>query len=305
MPVIAMLVAVLIWGGSFIATKAAVADLPPIAFALLRFSVATLSLLVVLGVRRQRLEVPRELWDRVVVAGLLGTTATYVLENWALRFTTAGNSALFLAFSPLVTVLGAVVLLKEPFSWRLGVGALLACVGLVAMLGASFGQTGLGDALMALNMLVGAAFGLVSKKLADRLDPLVALTATFGVGTLGLVPCAAIEALWVSGSWQMTPTVWGALLYLGLGSSSLAYWLWMYALGRMAVSEVGMFLYLMPVVTLFLSARLLGETLSWAKLAEASMILVGVWLANSARQVRGRAAASSPAEPAMAMEKGT
>lgn len=281
MPIIAMLVAVLVWGGSFIATKAAVADIPPIAFAVLRFAVAVVGLGVVHFLTRTPIRVERGLWRPVIVAALTGVTLTYVLENTALKFTTAGNSALFIAASPLVTMVSAVFFLKERLTWRMGVGSLVAFGAMVALVGASFKETGLGDMLMALNTLVGAVYAMASKKLADRMSPLAALTVTFAIGTLALLPCAGVEAAVTHAPWHMTPTVVGALLFLGLGSSCLAYWLWMYALGRMSASTAGLYLYLMPVVTLLLSTRLLGEQLTTLKLVEAGLILAGVYLAVS------------------------
>lgn len=281
MPIIAMLVAVLVWGASFIATKAAVADIPPIAFAVLRFAVAVFGLGVMHFLTRTPIRVERELWRPILVAALTGVTLTYVLENTALKFTTAGNSALFIAASPLVTMASAVFFLKERLTWRMGVGSIIAFGAMVALVGASFQETGIGDILMALNTLVGAVYAMASKQLADRMSPLSALTVTFAIGTVALLPCAGVEALVTRAPWHMTPTAVGALLFLGLGSSCLAYWLWMFALGRMSAATAGLYLYLMPVVTLVLSAQFLGEPLTPVKLIEAGLILLGVYLAVS------------------------
>lgn len=276
-----MLFAVLVWGASFIATKEAVATVPPIAFAVMRFTLASCSLGAVHLVTRTPIRIPRELWGRVALAGFLGTTMTYVLENVALKYTTAGNGAMFIAASPLLTIAGAILLLGERLTWRKGVGALLAFVGMVGLVGAHVAQTGFGDALMALNTVVGAWYALVSKTLADRLSPLVTLTATFVIGTLGLLPFALGEAWLTHGTYHLTPLILAALAYLGLGSSCLAYWLWMYALGKMSASSAGIYLYLMPVITLLLSTWLLGESLTPMKIVEAGVILAGVYLASS------------------------
>lgn len=289
-----MLIAVFVWGGSFIATKLAIADIPPIAFAVLRFSVATAGLLTAHLVTRTPIAVPRELWGRVALAGFLGTTATYVLENVALKYTTAGNSAIFIAASPLLTIAGAAFFLGERLTWRTICGALLAFGGLTALVGASFHETGLGDGLMALNTLVGAWYGLVSKTLADRASPLSTLTTTYAVGLVGLLPFAVGEAILTPVSWHVSPLSLGALAFLGLGSSGCAYWLWMYALGRMSAATAGVYLYLMPIVTLALSWLLLGEAMGPAKLGQAAIVLVGVYLASTSRQPVRAAEAPQP-----------
>lgn len=282
LPLFAMSVAVLIWGGSFIATKAAVNDIPPIGFAVLRFSLASAVLLGVHAATRTSLVIPRAMWGPVAWAGLTGTTITYVLENIALKYTTAGNGALFIAASPLLTIIGAALFLGEKLRpWQIA-GALLATAGMVPLVGGNMGATGFGDALMAVNTVVGVFYVLVSKKLADRLPLLPTLTATFLVGLVGLLPCAAIEAVTSAQPWHLTPLALGSAAYLGFGSSSLATWLWMYALKRTSAGTVGTYLYLMPVVTLVLSACFLGEAFGPLKVLEAAMILVGVALAQRA-----------------------
>ena len=100
-PILAMLAAIAFWGGSFTATKAAVAEVPPVAFALARFGLATAVMLGAQAVTRTPLRVPRGLWGLVVWVALLGTTATYVLENIALKYTTSGNGSLLIALAVL------------------------------------------------------------------------------------------------------------------------------------------------------------------------------------------------------------
>lgn len=286
MPYLAILLAVVIWGASFIATKAAVADLPPVAFGVVRFALATLVLVLFQLATRRSLALPRGYRRQLMLAGFLGITCTFGLENIALKYTTAGNGALFIAASPILTVGAAVLFLKERLTWNLVTGALLAFGGMALLVGANLQETGVGDALMALNTLVGACYGIVSKPLADRLPPLTTLTWSFLFGTLLLVPVAVAEAFWLPAPWHWTPVALGALGYLGIVSSCLAYYLWMYALGRMHASTVGVFLYLMPLVTLLLSAHFLHEALGPARLAQACLVLVGVFLASGTPWLR-------------------
>jgi drug/metabolite transporter (DMT)-like permease len=289
-----MIGAVLIWGGSFIATKASVHDIPPVGFAVLRFAVATAGLLLVHLLTRTPIRIPRGMWGPIVWAGFLGVTATYALENVALKFTTAGNGALFIAASPLITIVGAVIFLREKLLVRQWLGAALATAGIVPLVGGNFGVTGLGDALMAINALVGVFYGLISKTLADRLPLLDTLTATFAVGLVGLLPCAAVEAWLAPQAWHFSATALGSVAYLGLGSSCLACWLWMFALSRMSASTVGAYLYGMPVVTLVLSAWMLHEPFGALKVAEAALILVGVYLAGEQKPAEPPTLADEP-----------
>jgi len=273
--------AVMVWGGSFIVTRQAVLQMPPLAFAVGRFTLALLGLGLAHGVGRVSLRVPRDTWAWLAISGLLGTTLTYVLENIALRFTSAGNSSLFIAASPLVSVAGAILFLGERPAWRQLLGMAIALGGMLAMVGGNVAVTGTGDLLMALNTLVGASYGLVAKKLAGRLNPLVTLTWSYVIGLVGLLPCAWLEALTTASTpWTWSPGLLISLGYLGLLSSCGAYWLWQAALRHVTATAAGIFLYLMPVWTLIFSALFLGETITPARALEATLILGGVALAS-------------------------
>jgi drug/metabolite transporter (DMT)-like permease len=280
-PILAMGGAIVLWGGSFIATKAAVQDMPPVGFALLRFVLATATLVGAMLATRTRVVVPRKLWGRMVVVGLLGVTLSYVLENVALKYTTAGNAGLFISATPLLTIAGAVLFQGDRLNWSQMLGVIVATAAIFHLVGANFAATGAGDALMIVTMVVGTLYALLSKTLAEKLPLLVTLTVSFAIGTIGLIPCAAAEYALTGQAWTLTPRVFGALAYLGLGASCLACWFWMYALRHMSSSRVGIYMYGMPVVTLACSHWLLGEPFGWLKLFEAALILLGVYLASA------------------------
>ncbi|MDB5100731.1 MAG: hypothetical protein JWM80_5152 [Cyanobacteria bacterium RYN_339] len=280
-PVLAMLLAIAVWGGSFTATKAAVAEVPPVLFALVRFGLAAAVMLAAQAVTRTPLRVPPGLWGPVIWVALLGTTATYVLENIALKYTTSGNGSLLIALSPMLTAVGAVLFLGEKLTWRMAAGAFLAATGVALLVGADLTHTGVGDAIMIATTLVGIVYNLISKRLADAMPPLTALTVTFAVGFVGIIPCAIVEALWFPGPWHPGLASLAALLYLGLGSSCLACWFWMYALGHMPASRISLFLYLMPVFTLVGGHFVLGEHLGVDTALEAGLILAGVYVAST------------------------
>ncbi len=279
-PVFALLTAVTIWSAAFVATKIAVSEAAPMACALARLTLATAALFAAHLVLRRRFFVPRAAWRPVVWAAMTGTVGTFAFENTALMYTTAGNSAMFTAASPLLTAAAACVFLRERMTLRQVLGALIACAGMVALIGPNLATTGPGDALMLVVMVLGTAYGIQSKQLASQLPALTALTGMFLVGTIGLVPFAIAEALLVGGPLLPTSLAgWAAIAYLGLVASGVAYLLWQWAIARMQVSTAGIFVYLMPVGTLMLGAALLGEPFGPGRAALAAIILAGVYLA--------------------------
>jgi drug/metabolite transporter (DMT)-like permease len=73
---------------------------------------------------------------------------------------------------------------------------------------------------------------------------------------------------------------WLALAFLGLICSGLAYFLWFRALEQIDATQVGVFLYLEPIVTVMLAGMILGEPVSIAIITGGTAILLGVWLVN-------------------------
>lgn len=280
LPILALLGAVTIWSAAFVATKIAVTEAAPMACAVARLALATLALLAAHVALRRPFVVPRAAWRPVVWAAMTGIVGTFAFENTALMYTTAGNSAMFTAASPLLTAAAACLWLRERMTIRQVAGALLACGGMVALVGPTLAETGPGDALMLIVMVLGTCYGLQSKHLSGLLPALPALTGVFLVGTLGLVPFAVAEA-WLLGGPLLPQSFagWAAIAYLGLVASGVAYLLWQWAIARMPISTAGIFVYLMPVGTLLLGALLLGEPLGPARLALAGLVLAGVYLA--------------------------
>lgn len=278
--VVAALLAVAIWSVSFVATKHIVNEASPMAAALARFVLASAALLTVHTALGRSLRIPRDCWRLVVWGALTGTTFTFAFENLALTYTTAGNSAMLQAVSPTLTALGAWFFLKEHLGPRQWAGMALAAMGMTWLIGPGIHTTGPGDLLMGVVMIMGALYGLISKALADRLPALTALTLMLLVGTAGLAPFSLAEAYWQGGiTWPVSTSAWMALAYLGLLSSGVAYLMWQWSLSYLPVSQVGMFLYLMPIGTLLVGSWWLGEPLGLERILLAGCVLAGVYLA--------------------------
>ena len=70
--------------------------------------------------------------------------------------------------------------------------------------------------------------------------------------------------------------VWGGLAYLAIGTSVVAYPLWLYALRRLEASKVAITTNAQPVLTSVLSWFLFQEKFGPAFFAGAALILMGV-----------------------------
>jgi drug/metabolite transporter (DMT)-like permease len=277
--------AAVLWGASFLLTKITLTQLGPMGTAALRWGVAALVLVALgsAGMRgRQRLgRAWRDDKWTFIGLGLVGVSLFYTLQNLALVYTTSIDVGLIMNGFPVLAAVLGVGLLGEQFSRRALGGLVMATLGvtLISMAGVFEMELAasarlVGDLLAVLATLFGALYIVGGKRVVMAYDPLT-VTALAGLfGALLLIPVAAWEGV----NLNLSPSVWGAVLGLALGSGAAANWLWWYAAARLPISQAGVFLYVTPLVSTILGVVVLSEPLSVATAAGAGFVIGGVML---------------------------
>ena len=274
------------WSVNYVIAKTAPGVISPHVLALGRWFLAGLILAALSHrelwrERRHTLKV----WPQYLVLGTLGMLICGAWVYWAAETTTAINIALIYAASPVLITLGAVLGLKESFSWRQGWGVALALLGVLNVVvkgqWATLSQVVwvLGDGLVVFAMVAWAAYALLLKKWASPLGSTARLAATCMGGSLVLLPFAWTEwfttqhATWSEmASWLVI----AAALFPGVG----AYWAYGFCQKTLGASRVAASLYLGPLYGSLVAWLFLGETLGWHHAVGAAMILPGIYLAS-------------------------
>src|SRR5438034_707080 len=146
----------LIWGSNFTAIKYSLEDLLPLSFNALRFTLASIVLLIVALLSRDGFKLaPGDGW-RLFLLGLLGNTFYQSLFITGMAHTRAGNAALILATTPLFTaILGRIR--KHEYFTRRGVGGLLlAFAGIVTIVITGRGEVSIGETLLGDSLLLAS-----------------------------------------------------------------------------------------------------------------------------------------------------
>ena len=92
-----------IWAGNFVVVKAAIGIVPPVGYSLVRFLLAGLILLAICQWQEGSVKLPRSDILPLFVIGAMGFGVYQILWPTALSTTTAGNSALLVASTPIFT----------------------------------------------------------------------------------------------------------------------------------------------------------------------------------------------------------
>jgi drug/metabolite transporter (DMT)-like permease len=283
-PRLGALVAIVLWGLSFVATKAALREIAPVTLITTRFALGVGLLVSLLALRRQPLVPPREDWPALALMGFVGVFVHQLLQSFALTLTTAVRTGWLIGLIPIWSAILAAVFLRERLGAVKVAGLGLGFAGAALVVTRGRLEAGLlalpgtrGDLLILASTLNWAIYTTLGHGTLRRLGSLRATGGAMFLGWAMLVP------LFVrAGAWReyggLSATGWVAVLFLGLGCSGLAYWLWYGALERIETAKVAAFLYLEPLVTLAAAVAMLGEPVGLATIAGGLMVLAGVAL---------------------------
>jgi drug/metabolite transporter (DMT)-like permease len=282
--IVLLLFVMVIWGSTFVVTKAALDDLPPMLFALLRFCVASLLLVPLAllrgGIGKRARPLP---WATVSLMALTGVALYYVGFNLALTYTTAAQGALVQSAIPAITAIMAMAWLRERVSRRRMLGIGLAVAGVILVVARSTPDATApaplaGNLLMFGTVAMWAVYTMLAKRTAD-VDPVVVTAIVSVLGTLMLIPAALVEAT-RSALPSISVANWLRIAYLGAFPSAICYLLYSRALRDLEASQVGTFVNLVPVIGVASSVAFRGETITPLALAGGALVLLGVWISS-------------------------
>ncbi|MFQ5946539.1 MAG: DMT family transporter [Anaerolineae bacterium] len=293
-----VLLATLIWSGSFVLIKWGLESWRPLTFVAVRYSLGGLILLAVgLLFRRSgpTSGITRGHWARLFAIGVLNYALGQSLFFAALAAVSATSVNVILAFVPVAVLLfGGIYLREQPLAVQF-VGIAAATGGSVLFFsGAEVSEQGMG-LLLALGATI--CFGLsqvVVRELAaeGKLGSVRLTVSTLLIGSLLLLPVA----LWLEGMPQPDIRGWLILGFLAVFSTALAHLAWNHAHRRMRAYEVGVLANVMPLEVAVMARLFLGESLGPMQWAAMAIVVLGITLVQASSRltaVMGRARAAA------------
>ncbi|MFN8484726.1 MAG: DMT family transporter [Anaerolineae bacterium] len=278
---LAMLGVVFIWGLNFVALKVGLAEINTLAFAGIRFLIATLTMIVLMRVTRESFSILKGDFWKIMGIGVMGQGGYQVIFMSGMARSSAGTASLILATSPIwVALMGRVV--GERISRWAWIGILLSFAGLLLLIqgGAGVGLDAehlVGDFLLLLSAIGWALYTVISRPFLHRYSPLklTALTMVLGTWPLYLIALpSAMQQNWAA----VTPVAWGSLLYSAFFAIVVAYIIWYVSVHRVGSARTSVYSNLTPVVALILASVLLGERITAVQLVGGAVVLLGIAL---------------------------
>ena len=272
--------AVLLWGTSFTAMKAALAGFQPMAVVWMRMAIGSLIMLPLWRrVPRPRYEAGD--WKWLLLLGLMQPCLYYLLEGYAIQLTTSAQAGMISAIVPLLVAAGAALFLSERLPGAAVFGVFLSVAGVVglSLAGAPAADApapALGNGLEVLAMVSAAIYMLVVKRLSTRYDPWLLTGLQALAGVVFFLPGAVLSD---PVRWLDAPaSAWVGTLYLGCFVTLGGFGLYNMAMARMDAGRAAMSINLIPLVAVATGWIVLGEALRPVQAIACAAIVGGVVL---------------------------
>ena len=269
-----------IWGSTFVLVKSALGDVSTVLFLALRFSLATVLLLLLTAARRR---FRGAVGDRRALAGGFITGAFlyagYLLQTLGLHDTTPAMSGFITGlYIVLVPLLAGLVFRRMPGlpEW-IGVALAAAGMGLMTLQGNGVGTLHMGRGEL-LTVGCAAAFAVhillldrYSKRLSAELLSFLQISCCAAVASLTFPVVEQPFVIW-------SRAVIVAVLVTAVFATALAFWVQTWAQARTSPTRAAVIFSLEPVFAWFTSWAIEGEVLTGRAVAGAFCILAGILL---------------------------
>lgn len=175
------------------------------------------------------------------------------------------------------------IILKEPFTARKAIAIVASFLGVVVLMAGNNEAFGGNPVKGAVACVVAAVsyglFSVLNKQ--NDLDQDISMTVYWGVLTVTALVIGLIQGDWV----LPDLTTWLVLAWLGIFANAVGYLIWALALNRSKNSaRIANMAYLVPVLSMLLSALLLHEAIHWNAIVALALILGGILLQSATRQ---------------------
>jgi len=276
---ISAMLATLLWASAFPATRYALQFYSPVSLMVLRFTAASLTLIIIGLIKKIRPPGLRDL-PLFAASGISGVFLYSYLFNTGSVSVSAGVSSFIIASSPIFTLVLTRVFLKEivkPICW---IGVFVSFCGLAAV---TLTQTAefsfdIGLVLIICAAISSGVYSTIVRVLTRRYTALEATTYTIIAGTIGtllFLPNAISEIP------DSNLTVNLIVVLMGVFPAAVAYLAWSYALSKAKKTvHVTVFSYLIPFISALLAYFILSETISVFTFIGGLVIIFGMIITN-------------------------
>ncbi|KLU66595.1 putative inner membrane transporter yiJE [Desulfosporosinus acididurans] len=269
-----------IWGGMYVISKVVLTVIPPLELVWLRYIIALLVLSAMAVLTHQSWRIRKRDIPLILTIGITGYALSIWTQFLGTKLATAQMGAIITSATPAFMVIFARLLLKETMTLRKGLSVILATIGVLCIVGIGDISTTyqLGGLILGVAAVTWALMSVLIKRVPSTYSQLVVTTYAIFTATIFITPFAASQASQIPVAVMAQPAIWGGILYLGIVSTALAFFLWNKGLQMVEAASGSLFFFFQPLSGTLLGWLFLGEHVGLPFGIGSVLILAGVLL---------------------------
>jgi len=284
-PILALIIANIIWGGASPIFKFALQNIPPFTLAFIRFFFAGLIFLPLAFKNFQKIS--KRQWFEIFLVGFFGVFVNITFFFLGLKKTESINAPIIASSGPVFIYFFSILFLKEKPRLKVFLGMVTALLGVLLIILSPILLDGkkifLGEIegnLFIVLATLGSVFQtLFGKDLLKKVNPYFVSAFSFLSSSILFLLFVPKELI----SWSffdLNLAGWVGIIYGVFFSSAAAYFLYYYGLSKIDAQEVGLFTYIDPIAAVLIAIPLLHEFPSIYYLIGSVLVFGGIYLAE-------------------------
>lgn len=281
-----------LWGASFLASKYTLQAWGPVTASALRFAIASIAFFIFVTLLGKKIERPKNIseWMSLFLIGTSGFGILYPLQLAGLKYISSSLSAAIMLTSPLIVlVLGRTVLGEKlsPYKWAsLGLGIIGGSILLFSRNGAenfSLNSDFLVGSLLTLASASSLALSvIVTRKNSSKFS---SVSITFWSMAIGFIELSLAAFIFEKNTMpylfeNSNIMSWLALVFLALVCSAFCFFIWNAALAKTSPQEIASSMHIKTPTAVIIGLFIANETLGFQGFVGTTLVMAGVWLSQ-------------------------
>ena len=280
---LAGILAMILWGMSFIWSTQAYESLNPTTTILLRLVIATIFFTAILFLFRLNEKVHKKDLKLFALAAMFEPFLYFIFEGYGLKNTSPVIGSAIIALIPLVTPIAARIFLKEQLTAMNIIGFFISFIGVIVLLlnkDLELIASPKGILFLCGAVVVAVGYSIALIRLTKLYKPLTITWMQNIVGMIYFIPLAFIMEQFQPSNLGNVQAYIVPIVCLGVFCSAIAYALWAYCFSKLGASKANVYSNLIPVFTAIFSYLLAIETLTANKIVGILVVVVGLVLSQ-------------------------
>jgi len=281
-----ILLSIFFWACAFPFINILLEELSFVNLTIMRLFIVCLGLIILLSFQSKRFS-PLQKKDIIPIflLGFFGIIVYHLGLNYGEQYVSPGAASLIIATIPIFVVILSIIYLKEKITIKKTIGIILSILGvtIISLWGTTNAKIEINYVSGAVGVLIaslmGALYTVAGKKMLKRYNGLSLTAYALILGSIGLIPFLNIGL--INQVKNLSIHAWGALIFLGIFSTIIAYSIWYIILETRNATEISMYLYAIPVLSTIISFFLVGEIITLYFLLGGFFVIAGLLIVNS------------------------